>query len=54
MVTLLELKTYLMENLSEVELVELLQLTNEDLVGAFSDIIEDKFEYICHKYEVPN
>jgi hypothetical protein len=43
-----------MENLSEVELLEILQLTNEDLVGAFADIIEEKFDFICDKYEVPN
>jgi len=43
-----------MENLSEIELMELFQLTSEDLVNAFSEIIEEKFEYICDKYEVPN
>jgi hypothetical protein len=41
------------ENLNEVEMLELLQLTNEDLIGAFSDTIEDKFDFICEKYGVP-
>lgn len=49
MITLNELQTYLIENLDETELVELLQLNNEMLVGAFSDKIEENFDRICMK-----
>jgi hypothetical protein len=33
-------------------MLEVLQLTNEDLIGAFGEIIEDKFDVICMKYGV--
>jgi uncharacterized protein YutD len=52
MITLQELKTYLIENLDEVEVLELLQLNSEQLVEAYSEIIEDKFDYICMKYGI--
>jgi uncharacterized protein YutD len=52
MITLAELKTYLIENLDEVEVIELLQLNSEQLVEAYSEIIEDKFDYICMKYGI--
>ena len=43
--TLEELRERL-KSLDEVMLLELLQLSSEDLVKAFSDLIEDNFEYL--------
>lgn len=52
MITLEELKTYLIENLDEVEILEILQLNSKDLVENYSEIVEDKFDYICMKYRI--
>ena len=52
MLTLEELKVYLIENVPEVELMELLQLNSETLVHTFGDVVEDKFDFICHKYGI--
>jgi hypothetical protein len=52
MITLEELKIFLIENVPEVELMELLQLNSETLVRTFSDTVEDKFDFICHKYGI--
>jgi len=43
--TLEELKEYIKENVDEVDLLELLNASAEDLVDRFSDIIEDKFDH---------
>ena len=43
--TLEELRERL-KSLDEVMLVELLGLTTEDLIKAFSDLIEDKFDLL--------
>lgn len=50
MITLEELKIYLAENVDEVELLELLQLNSNMLIGGFDDVIENNFDYICHKF----
>jgi hypothetical protein len=54
MITLEELKVFLIENVPEIELMELLQLDSETLVHTFSETIEDKFDFICHKYGMDN
>jgi hypothetical protein len=33
-------------------MLEVLQLTNEDLIGVFGDIIEARFDVICMKYGI--
>lgn len=51
MLTLQELKDKMVENLSEIDVMELLELTTEDLVERFSDKIEDKYEQILNQLE---
>ena len=51
MLTLQELKDKMAENLSEIDVMELLELTTEDLVERFSDKIEDKYEQILNQLE---
>lgn len=51
MLTLQELKDKMVENLSEIDVMELLELTTEDLVERFSDKIEDKHEQILNQLE---
>ena len=41
--TLAELKEKLMQ-FDEIDLIELLNLTSEDILERFEDIVEDKFE----------
>lgn len=51
MLTLQELKDKMAENLSEIDVMELLELTTEDLVERFSDKIEEKYEQIINQLE---
>ena len=44
----------LCEKLSETEetiLVEILELNSEDIVDRFSDIIDDKYDYLIREFE---
>lgn len=43
--TLEELKQALIDRLDEITLVEILELSPEDIVEAFSEQIEDRFDY---------
>jgi hypothetical protein len=43
--TLTELKEKLMQ-FDELDLIELLDLTSEDILERFEDIVEDKFEIL--------
>jgi hypothetical protein len=43
--TLVELKEKLMQ-FDELDLIELLGLTSEDILERFEDIVEDKFEIL--------
>lgn len=43
--TLAELKEKLMQ-FDELDLIELLDLTSEDILERFEDIVEDKFEIL--------
>ena len=43
--TLAELKEKLMQ-FDEIDLIELLGLTSEDILERFEDIVEDKFEIL--------
>jgi hypothetical protein len=51
MLTLQELKDKMTENLSEIDVMELLEISTEDLVERFSDKIEDKYEQILNQLE---
>lgn len=46
MLTLIELKEKVSEQISEFDLVDLLGLTTEDLVNAFEDRLEAKYAQI--------
>jgi uncharacterized protein YeeX (DUF496 family) len=50
--TLEELKEYISSNVAELDLVELLNLTSEDLVEAFHDTIEAKYDYLIKELEL--
>jgi hypothetical protein len=54
MLTLTELKEKIVEQVDEVDLLELLNLTTEDLVNAFEDRIEDNMEKIEQDLELPD
>ncbi len=43
--TLAELKEKLMQ-FDEIDLIELLNITSEDILERFEDIVEDKFEIL--------
>lgn len=50
MITLEELKEKLMQ-LDEVTLLEALELTSEDIVNRFSDLIESKSSYLSGEFD---
>lgn len=43
--TLVELKEKLMQ-FDELDLIELLDLTSEDILNRFEDVVEDKYEML--------
>jgi hypothetical protein len=49
--TLIELQEKIIEQIDEVDLIDLLGLTTQDLVYAFADKIEDRYETICAELE---
>lgn len=51
MLTLEELKERLIERVDEVTLLELLNVTSEDLVEAFSDEIENNYDKLIEEYD---
>ena len=50
MITIQELKQKMMQ-LDEVTLMELLEVTSEDLVNRFSDIIENNYDYYSGEFD---
>ena len=52
MITLLDLKTYLRDNVEETEFLELLDITTEDLILAFDDRITEKFDLLVSNLEL--
>ena len=50
MITLTELKEKLAQ-LDEVTLLELLEITSEDLVNRFSDYIETNYDYLTGEFD---
>lgn len=49
--TMHDLKWKLIHACNEIELMELLEITTEDLVNRFSDIIEEKYDYLAVEFE---
>jgi hypothetical protein len=49
--TLIELKEKIIQQFDEVDLIDLLGLTTEDLVNAFEDAIELKYQSILKELE---
>lgn len=52
MLTLPELKEKIVQQVDEVDIIDLLGLTTEDIVNAFEDKIEDKWEQIVEELEL--
>jgi hypothetical protein len=52
MLTLPELHEKIIEQVSEIDLIDLLGLTTEDLVYAFQDKIEDRYEQLVNELEL--
>lgn len=51
MLTLVELKQRMSERLNPDELVEILNLSSEELVEVFQDKIEERFDYFLGEYD---
>jgi hypothetical protein len=51
MLTLSELKEKLKEQVDEVDILYWLQLTTEDIVNAFEDRIEDRYDFLVGELE---
>lgn len=51
-VTLEELKEYIAKQVSELDILELLDITSEELVETFSDAIEARMEYLIQEFEL--
>lgn len=49
--TLHDLKYKLSRALNEVELLEVLEITSQDIVERFEDLIIDKFDYLQEELE---
>lgn len=50
--TLEELKEKVKEQINEVDLLEILEVTSEDLVDRFDDIIEEKYDILIEIVDV--
>ena len=50
MITLQDLKNKMMQ-LDEVTLMELLEITSEDLVNRFADYIENNYDYLSGEFD---
>jgi hypothetical protein len=50
--TLPELKEKIVQQVDEVDIIDLLGLTTEDIVNAFEDKIEDKWDRIVEELEL--
>lgn len=51
MLTLSELKEKIVQQVDEVDLLDMLALTTQDLVDAFEDKIEDRYETFLAELE---
>ena len=50
--TFLEVKEYLIENIDEITLLEMLNIDSKDIVEMFSDRVEEKYNKILEDYEL--
>lgn len=50
--TIEELKDYISHNVDEVDVLELLNISSEDLVEAFHEVVEDKFDKLIADLEL--
>lgn len=50
--TLEELKEYMAKQVSELDILELLDITSEELVEAFTDEIEEKMDSLVREFEL--
>jgi|DEB0MinimDraft_10_1074344.scaffolds.fasta_scaffold80768_3 uncharacterized protein YeeX (DUF496 family) len=50
--TLEELKEKVKEQINEVDLLEILEVTSEDLVNRFDDLIEEKYDILLEIVDV--
>lgn len=50
--TLEELKEKVKEQINEVDLLEILEVTSEDLVDRFDDLIEEKYDILLEIVDV--
>lgn len=50
MLTFVDVKKRL-ENLPEIDLLEILEISSEDIVNRFEDIIEEKLEELAEDFE---
>lgn len=53
MLTIEELKEKIIDQIDEVDIIDLLGLTTEDIVNAFEDRVEDKQSKIIKELELP-
>lgn len=51
MLTLIELKQRMKEQLNPDELVEILNISSEELVETFQDKIEERFDYFLGEFD---
>lgn len=51
MITLEELKERLIKQFDEIGILEALEINSEDLVNAFSDRIEDRYDWLVSELE---
>lgn len=51
-ITIEELKDYIKHNVDEVDLLELLNITAEDIVEVFHDKIEEESDYLIKELEL--
>lgn len=51
MLTIPELKEKLIQQFDEIDLLNILDISAEDIVNAFVDKIEDKYDAICAELE---
>jgi hypothetical protein len=54
MLTIEELKEKIVEQVDEVDIIDLLGLTTQDIVEAFDDIIEEKIQVILKELDLPD
>lgn len=52
MLTLNDLKTALIRDYDECDLLDVLEIDSQMIVNAFSDVIEEKFDYLVNEMEL--